>query len=483
MSRMVGRTYRLYPNKTQEASLSRQLGMLRFVWNKMLDEIVRTKDETGKFPSKFTLTTICRKIRDNPEHEWLRELSSRSIEGLAFSMHESLKRFRDVQKGGRKLRRKIRPDGSFLHNLVGFPRFKARGRSNISIFFLASSRNANGGPGCEYRWEVSINGDRIRLPKLGHMRFSGDFGIEGRMLSCRVFRSIGKWYLSAVYECEDLPETIAQAESIGVDVGIKTLATTFDGQEARYFENPRALYMAEGRLKKAQRILSRREGGDRRKYKTDSRRYLKAKLRVEKIHKKVAEIRKNTQFRVANDIVCAANTIKLESLNVSGMMKNSNLARACSDAAMGQLLGIIKYKAAWHGRSIVEAGMWYPSTKTCSSCGKIAEEMPLYKRIFTCECGLIVDRDENAARNLYKYQPNDVVDVEIKEVKCKNIKASKNDKMKHGDIISVVPETMDKVMGIETQKNECSLKWENAGPPSTRGPGASSPERSRIPGS
>ncbi len=187
---------------------------------------------------------------------------------------------------------------------------------------------------------------------------------------------------------------IPKVARVGIDLGVKTLATAFDGEKIIAIEAPKALREAEKRLTRYQRRVSRRLKGSKRRE--------AAKRRLTRLHQRVANIRKNAAHQATSVLVRHAHQIVVESLNVKGMMRNHHLAKSVADAGMGEFLRQIAYKADWRQREVTEADRWYPSSRRCSACGEI-HDMPLSKRWMSCACGNEMNRDENASRNLYAY--------------------------------------------------------------------------------
>jgi putative transposase len=183
-------------------------------------------------------------------------------------------------------------------------------------------------------------------------------------------------------------------KSIGVDLGVKSMAVVSDG---RVFENPQALKKLSPSLVQLQRRVSRKQKGSRNRE--------KARKRVAKLHYRIANIRKDAINKATSAIVKAKtkpSTIVLENLNVVGMLKNHKLARAVSDASMSEFRRQIEYKAKWNGVEVVIAPRFFPSSKKCSACGRINAALTLFDRQWVCECGVVHDRDLNAAINLVR---------------------------------------------------------------------------------
>jgi len=371
-----GMKIRLYPSRAQHADLLRWRGALRRVWNDTLDWAFKHRDTEGRWPKTGEIQKYVLTLKMREETPWLAELPTHAVQQIAKDLKRALKNW--FEKRAKR------------------PRFRGKHHRQFSIYI----NNSHSG----------FQGAKVKLPKLGMVKWRGGALPVGRLYCARVFMDAGKWYMSAVFECQQPEPTIAPVERVGIDMGIKSLATVFDGENVTEIKNARALHQYSVRLARYQRILSRRQKGS-------NRREL-AKRRVGRLHQKIANIRNDVCHKATTNIVGKANTIVVESLNVSGMMKNGHLAKAVADASMSKFLGMLQYKAQWHGRSIVEVSQWMPSTKTCSRCGKL-HDMPLKARWMSCDCGNEMDRDENAARNLYAYreEPGNVCDMETQKTR------------------------------------------------------------------
>ena len=210
----------------------------------------------------------------------------------------------------------------------------------------------------------------------------------GRILSGVVSRTAGRWFVSIQVE-QEVPEPRAEGPVLGVDVGIKALATVSDG---RTFENPRALQQGESRLRRLQKAVSRKKRGSQNR---------KAVLRLQRQYYRISCVRNDAIHKATAAITTSCSRIGIETLNVRGMLKNRRLSKALSDASMSEALRQIEYKAQRRGVAVVKADRFYPSSKTCSGCGTVRAVLGLGDRTYSCEeCGLSIDRDLNAARNL-----------------------------------------------------------------------------------
>jgi putative transposase len=186
---------------------------------------------------------------------------------------------------------------------------------------------------------------------------------------------------------------------IGVDLGVKTLAVFSDGRPP--VENPRHYDTARRTLRRLSRTVSRRQGPDRRTAARPSNRWRRASDRRNRVHHRITDLRRDGIHKLTTSLAREYGTIVVEDLNVSGMIRNHRLARVISDTGFGEIRRQLTYKTTWNGGRLIVADRWFPSSKTCSGCQAVKPKLPLRVRTFHCEhCGLVLDRDTNAARNL-----------------------------------------------------------------------------------
>jgi IS605 OrfB family transposase len=223
-----------------------------------------------------------------------------------------------------------------------------------------------------------------------------------RILSATVRRDGGRWFVSFCVEVHRIERTLARPDAvIAVDLGITHLAVLSSGEQV---PNPRHLGSASRKLRRLARRVSRRIGPydpvarRRRKESGRWRRACGARARVER---RVANLRRDGLHKLTTRLACEYGTVVVEDLNVAGMLANRHLARAIADAGFGEIRRQLAYKTDWYGGRLVVADRWYPSSKTCSGCGVVKTKLTLSERTYTCAtCGLVLDRDVNAARNL-----------------------------------------------------------------------------------
>jgi putative transposase len=358
---------RLYPNAAQRRSLDLWGNHARGIWNRLLGAVVRQYEADGTFLWKTDLQKIVVAWKGEPDTAWMAELPAHAALDVCARLDKALKRMLSERKAGRQ---------------CGFPRFKKKRWGEGSVYFVNQATR------------LAPDGRTAKLPKLGTMRMRGGKVPIGRLLGSRAVRDGDKWMLAAQVECvrpASLPSTGAR---IGIDAGLRNLVTTFDGESFDQVVAPRPLRKALRRLRKAQRRLSRRQ-------KTSARRRAQVK-RVASLHRVVRCRRLDHLHKVSHRLTAKADAIVVETLDVRGITRTKRLGRLAADAAIGTLLQFVSYKADWRGRTLIEASATFPSTSMCCRCGTM-NDMPLGKRLMSCGCGNRMDRDDNAAVNLYWY--------------------------------------------------------------------------------
>ncbi|MFC3897590.1 IS607 family element RNA-guided endonuclease TnpB [Lentzea rhizosphaerae] len=277
---------------------------------------------------------------------------------------------------------------------LGFPRFKGK-RSGLSCRFTTGA------------FGLAEDRRHVKLPRIGLVRTHESTRklarhVErgtARIRSATVSHRGGRWFVSFSVEITRASTAPSRPESVvGVDLGVKSLAVLSTGET---IPNPRHLDVALGELRRLQRQAARRAGPDRRTRRVPSNRWRKTQARITRLHTRVANVRRDGLHKLTTALVRTHGTVVIEDLNVSGMIRNRRLARRVAGVGMAELRRQIEYKAGWSGVRVHVADRWYPSSKTCSACGVVKAKLCLAERIYRCEvCGLVLDRDLNAARNL-----------------------------------------------------------------------------------
>jgi putative transposase len=354
-------------NNEQRTACLKHAGCARFAYNWGLARSQEVYRATGKRPNAIQLHRDLNALKKT-DFPWMYEVSKCAPQEALRDLDRAYANFFRRLELKKQRRWKGKP---------GFPKFKKKSKG-IGSFRLTGS--------------IHVFSDSIQLPRLGRMRLhEHDYlPTNAKVLSATVSEEAGRWFVSVqVEEEQDVPERTATS-AIGVDLGIKTLATLSDGTT---FENPRALKHAQKRLRRLERQKSRRPlGGQNRK---------KTCRKLAKQHARVAHIRKEATHTLTSYLCKNHALIAIEDLHVSGMLKNHKLAQAISDSNFGEIRRQLTYKAEIYGTSLVVIDRFYPSSKTCSACGYVKRELGLHERTFVCEaCGIVLDRDHNAALNL-----------------------------------------------------------------------------------
>ena len=282
---------------------------------------------------------------------------------------------------------------------VGMPRFKSKRKARLACRFTTGAIR------------VEADGRHVTLPRLGTIRVhEPTVKLLGcvqtgtvRILSATVRHERGRWFVAFQVEtAREIKRVARPGTAVGIDLGVKTLAVLADSTgEIRTVPNPRHLDRALKLLRRACRTVSRRQGPDRRSGRKASKRWEKANAARNRVHHRVANLRADALHKLTTTVTAEYGTVVVEDLNVAGMLRNRRLARRIADAGFGEIRRQLTYKTKRNGCRIVAADRWFPSSKTCSRCGEVKAKLPLHVRTYECAaCGLVIDRDDNAARNL-----------------------------------------------------------------------------------
>jgi putative transposase len=355
----VGWTARLYPTKAQRTRLELWANHARGVWNRLVAAEKAQYEKDGTFLWKRELQALVVKWKHEPETAWMNELPAHALLDVCDRLDKAL---RKMKSGAR------------------FPRFKKKRWGQGMVYFVNQATKLSEG--------------RIRLPKLGSVRLRGGDAPDGKLMGSRAIRDGDRWQLSAQFECAD-PEPLPPTDiRVGIDVGLRNIVTTFDGTETKREKAPRPLRKSLKRLRRAQRCLARRQ-------KHSQRRAAQVR-RVAAIHRKVRCKRSDFLHKLSDRLTTKADHLVVEDIDVRSIGRTRFLGLLAADAALGELLRQIAYKAQWRGRTLTIAERGFASTATCSQCGAV-HSMPLGKLRMECSCGNRSHRDDNAAINLYWY--------------------------------------------------------------------------------
>jgi putative transposase len=361
--------YRIEPTPTQQRMLARVFGSCRVVFN----DAIRVRSEAYCAGMMLSDTEVQRRVITRPknttERAWLCEVPSVALVQAVNDARRAYRNFFDSLRGERRGRK------------VGRPRFKGK-RDHRQSFRL--TRNG---------FRLRDNG-RLYLAKVGEVRVRWSRMLPDKPSSVTIIREPdGHYYASFVVDVPTSPLPAARCEA-GIDLGIARLATiaATDGTRTDV-ANPKCLQRRQRRLARLQRELCRRQKGSNNREKT------RRKVAIQ--HGKVARTRRDNHHKCALALVRENQVIHVEDLNILGMVRNRRLARSIADAGWGQFVRIIREKCDRYGRTLHQVSRWLPSSKTCSECGHMLEELRLTTRGWTCPvCRAVHDRDHNAAKNV-----------------------------------------------------------------------------------
>jgi len=346
--------YRIYPDAEQEQALSVQFGHARFMWNWALALRKAAYKETSKGISYYDLKRRATALKHQAETEWLREADSQVLQAKIEDLERAYK--------------------NFFEKRAKFPCFKSK-RDGQSI---------------RYPQRFKFYENFTYLPKVGWVKTKFHRALEGRPKNVTVSKTkTGKYFVSVQCEVEMI-EQPTRGEEIGIDLGLKSFLATSEGWKR---DNPRHLQQAEKRVKRLQRQVSRRVKGSVGRE--------KARILLARQHEKVANQRKDFLHKLSTELIGCYGLIGIEDLNVRGMVKNRRLAKAISTTGWGTFRWMLEYKSEWYGSYVHKVDRFFPSTKTCSNCKHVLDELPLSVREWQCpHCGAIHDRDINSAINI-----------------------------------------------------------------------------------
>lgn len=373
---------RIYPTKEQEQKLWQHIGARRFIWNYMLDLQQRRYEDGEKHLSAFDMIKLLTPLKRREEFMWLNGVSNTSLQRTCSDLAEAYARF--FKKTARR------------------PKFKSRKRSKLSYAVC-----------CE---QFYLDNDRfMTIQKIGKVKYKTDFDLPigkhvAKFSNVRVsyVQATKKWMVSFGVECESQAPELNDY-SMGIDLGVKDLATVECNGEQIVFHNinkSKRMRFLKRRLKHLQRAVSRKYEANKQgnKY-VKTKNIEKLEKEIRRVHARIKNIRDNYIHQTTHKLVSMLpRRVVMEDLNVSGLMKNEHLSKAISEQCFYKFIEYMRYKCEWNGIEFVQADRFYPSSKTCSCCGEIKRDLKLKDRTYTCgSCGLVIDRDYNAAINLSRY--------------------------------------------------------------------------------
>ncbi|WP_340560808.1 RNA-guided endonuclease InsQ/TnpB family protein [Streptomyces sp. GSL17-111] len=360
-------SFRMYPSAGQCTALAKAFGCALVVYNDALRARETARGEGKPFPKTGDLSkTLITEAKNTPERAWLAEVSAVVLQQSLRDLDTAYRNFFEGLKGKRPR--------------MGAPRYKSKRDNRQSVRFTANAR-----------WSVTPGG-KLRLPKIGDVKVKWSRTLPSAPSTVTVVKDCaGRYFASFVVETgpeEVLPDV---ASEVGIDLGLGHFAVLSDGTKV---DSPRFLRRAEKRLKKAQRALSRKEKGSSNRN--------KARIKVARAHAKVADARRGFHHQLSTKLIRENQAVAVEDLAVRGLAR-TRLAKSVHDAGWSAFVGMLEYKAARYGRTLVKIGRFEPTSQVCSRCGVKDGPKPLNVRVWTCgACGAVLDRDINAAVNVAK---------------------------------------------------------------------------------
>ena len=367
----------IHPTEEQKARIRRTIGICRYVYNFYLGHNKALHDNGEKFMTgkSFSLWLNNEYIPNNPDKTWIREVYSKAVK-------------KSIEDGCTAFTR-------FFKHQSDFPKFKKKGKSDVKMYFV---RNNPKDCQCERH--------RLKIPTLGWVRIKEKGYIpttkDGYMIrSGTVSVKAGRFYVSVLVEIPDINIDNNSNEGIGIDLGLKDFAIVSNGKTYRNINKSAGLKKLEKQLIREQRSLSRKYENLKKGESTQRANIQKQKLKVQKLHHKMDNIRTDHINKTIAEIVkTKPSYITIEDLNVKGMMKNRCLSKAVASQKFYEFRTRLKAKCDENGIELRVADRFYPSSKTCHHCGSVRKNLKLSDRIYRCECGYVADRDLNAALNL-----------------------------------------------------------------------------------
>ena len=371
------------PTLEQIQMIHRTIGTCRFVYNFYLAHNQEIYQKEKRFISGMNFSKWLNNeyIPNNPEYQWIKEVSSKSVKKSIMNAETAFKRF-------------------FKHQ-SRFPRFKKKGKSDVKMYFVKTDK----------RVVIQCERHRIKIPTLGWVRLKEKGYLPTVESGCliksgHVSIKAGRYYVSVLVDIPDISHEELNESGIGIDLGVKDFAVISNGKVYKSINKSSNIKKLEKQLKREQRCLSR-------KYEDYKKRLKKKKgeatrqninkqvLKVQKLHQRIEYVRSDYINKTINEIVkTKPSYITIEDLNVSGMMKNRHLSKAVASQKFYEFRTKLKAKCDENGIELRVVDRWYPSSKLCHECGQIKSDLKLSDREYICDCGYHMDRDLNAALNL-----------------------------------------------------------------------------------
>ena len=373
--------YKMKPTFRQQECINKAFGCCRFIYNWGLDKKIQSYKQEKKTIGYVELAHELTKLKNDGEHEWLKEVNNTSLQQSLRNLDAAFVRFFREKKG--------------------FPKFKSKKKNIESAKYIS----------CVH---FDFDNWKVKIPKIGWVRLcknkTFDLSMKYGTLTVSKDKCGDYWCSIVVYDVEEKPKTkVSIDKSVGIDLGIKDYAILSDGTK---YGNPKFLEKGQKRLKTLQQRFARTQ--------KKSNRHEALRLKVAKCHRDIANRRNDFLHKLSTLLVKYYDTICLEDLNVEGMMKNHHLSNSIQSAAWSEFVRQLKYKSDWYGKNVIFIGRFEPSSKTCSKCGYVKSDLQLNDREWVCpKCGEKHDRDVNAAINIrdFALHKQNLIGIENNELK------------------------------------------------------------------
>jgi putative transposase len=368
---ILAKKIRLKPTKEQELQLWKSAGTARWTYNWTLNRQQENYKKGGKFLSNNDLRKEMTQLKQTDDFKWLSDVSNNIAKQAVKDACDAYQKFFKGQSH--------------------FPKFKSRRRSKASFYNDTS--------------KLKVKRNLVLIEKVGWVKTSEQLPMNVKYTNPRISFDKKYWYISVGME-EEFEQIERTDQVIGIDLGIKDLAVCSNAQTFKNINKTKEVRKTEKRLRRLQRKVSRKyeinKRGENQFVKTCN--IIKVEKKIQRLHRRLTNIREN-HIHQATHAIAKTKPCKvvMEDLNVSGMMKNRHLSKALANQKLSEFIRQMKYKCEKYGIEYIQVDRFYPSSKTCSSCGTIKKDLKLSDRTYTCECGLEMDRDLNASINLANY--------------------------------------------------------------------------------
>ena len=354
------------------------LGTCRFVYNLFLAENIESYKNGHGFISAYDFSKWLNNVylKQNPDKQWIKNTSAKSVKQSIINAETAYKKFFKKQ--------------------ARFPRFKKKGKSDVKLYFV---KNDN-------KHVIYCERHRIKIPKLGWVRLKEKGYIPTTKSGCiirsgTISKKAGRYYISVLVEVPDSPKISLNTSGLGIDVGVKELAVLSNGDVYHNINKTETVRKLEKQIRRTQRSLSRKYENKKKGEATLGRNINKDKLKLQRLYKRLDDIRDDYINQTINKIVkTKPSYIVIESLNIAGMLKNRHLSKAVASQKLYSFLTKLINKCHQLGIEVRQVSRWFASSKICYKCGSIKTDLKLSDRVYNCICGWVCDRDLNASLNL-----------------------------------------------------------------------------------